>query len=76
MVKTNKHLGDPGASLFLTSEKAVFQKGRKGGQFCGEGKIILRSKTKEEEMGGRSSGEGKLLSKKRRRLLRRTENEK
>ena len=76
MVKTNKHLGDPGASLFLTSEKAVFQKGRKGGQFCGEGKIILRSKKKEEEMGGRSSGEGKLLSKKRRGILRRTENEK
>ena len=76
MVKTNKQLGDPGASLFLTSEKAVFQKGRKGGQFCGEGKIILRSKKKEEEMGGRSSGEGKLLSKKRRGILRRTENEK
>ena len=53
-----------------------FQKGRKGGQFCGEGKIILRSKKKEEEMGGRSSGEGKLLSKKRRGILRRTENEK
>ena len=52
MVKTNKHLGDPGASLFL------------------------RSKKKEEEMGGRSSGEGKLLSKKRRGILRRTENEK
>ena len=75
MVKKNKQLGDPGASLFLTSEKAVFSKGKER-KFCGEGKIILRSKKKEEEMGGRSSDEGKLLSKKRRGILRRTENEK